>query len=55
MAFETKVPYRVTQKILKKWLEENIGKEHDAAGKPCWKYVVSLHLSTTVVRRTNVP
>ena len=36
---ETKVPYRVTEKTLKRWLEKNIGK--DKAGKPRWSYVVS--------------
>ena len=40
MSFETKVPYRVTAKTLKQWLEKNIG--NDEAGKPLWSYEVSL-------------
>ena len=43
MAVQTKVPYRVTEKTLKKWLEQNVGE--DKAGKPRFTYEVSLDLS----------
>ena len=41
MAVQTKVPYRVTEKSLKKWLEQNIGTRKDEAGKQRWSYEVS--------------
>jgi len=39
MSIETKIPYRVTEKILKAWLQKNIGT--DGAGNLRFSYVVS--------------
>ena len=49
MAVQTKVPYRVTEKTLKEWLEHNIGK--DEAGKPGFTYAVSLDLPAAFLAR----
>ena len=49
MAVQTKVPYRVTEKTLKEWLEKNIGK--DEAGNPSFTYAVSLDLPAAFLAR----
>ena len=49
MAIQTKVPYRVTEKTLIKWLEQNIGK--DEAGNPRFTYAVSLDLPAAFLAR----
>ena len=38
MAYETKVPYRITQGTLDRWLKSKFG--YDQAGRPRWSRVV---------------